>query len=137
MTLRIFPNGEQFPMGIVPITDFVFGKRDFNLYAARATGQIDVWDITKKEKTRELGGLPTTIMSLVDESHQRLLAAGFDRTVRLIDIATGKTVASSGSLQDDIRTMAVDSSGTKAIAVTEHGWVIFLSLPKPERAQET
>jgi uncharacterized caspase-like protein len=118
-----------FQVGNVPISDLVFSKRTLTLYAARATGQIDIWDITKKEKTKELAGSNTTVLGLVEESQQRLLAAGFDKTIRLIDIASGKTVASYSNLQDDIRTIAVDSSCTKAVVVTEHGSICFLSLP--------
>lgn len=118
-----------FQVGNVPITDAVFGRRALILYAARVTGQIDIWDIAKKEKIKELSGSNTTVLSLVEESQQRLLAAGFDRSVRLIDISSGKTLASTGNLQDDIRAVAVDSSGSKAVVVTEHGWICFLSLP--------
>ncbi len=118
-----------FHVGNVAITDFVFGKRAPILYAARATGQIDIWDIATKQKKMELAGSNTTVLSLVEESQQRLLTAGFDKIVRLIDIASGKTLASTGSLQDDIRAVAVVSSGAKAVVVTEHGWICFLGLP--------
>ncbi|MCX6144910.1 MAG: hypothetical protein NTZ35_17030, partial [Ignavibacteriales bacterium] len=118
-----------FEVGNAAISDFVFGKRAPVLYSARTTGQIDVWDITKKQKINELSGSNTTVLSLVEESQQRLLAAGFDKTVRLIDIASGKTLASTGSMQDDIRAVAVVSSGTRAVVVTEHGWICYLSLP--------
>jgi hypothetical protein len=118
-----------FQVGNVAITDFVFGKRAPILYSARATGQIDIWDLTKKQKINELSGSNTTVLGLVEESQQRLLAAGFDRAVRLIDIASGKTLVSTSAMQDDIRAVAVVSSGTKAIVVTEHGWIYYLSLP--------
>ena len=118
-----------FQVGNVPVTDFAFGKRAPILYSARATGQIDIWDLSKKQKMNELRGSNTTVVSLAEESQQRLLAAGFDKTVKLVDIASGKTLASTGSMQDDIRAVAVVSAGTKAVVVTEHGWICYLSLP--------
>lgn len=118
-----------FSSGNVPITDVLFAKQASILYAARATGQIDVWDIAKKEKIKESDGLNTAILSLAEAPQQRLLAAGSDKSVKFIDIVSGKTLNSSSALQDDISAIAVDSSGTRALVVTERGWIFSLSLP--------
>jgi hypothetical protein len=118
-----------FQAGNVAITDFAFSKRAPVLYSARATGQIDIWDVARQQKSMELGGSKTTVLSLVEESQERLLAAGFDKVVRLVEIASGKTLASTGTLPDDIRAIGLDTSGTKAFAVTERGWICYFSLP--------
>lgn len=118
------------PAGNALITCVLLSKQSSLLFSAGVTGQIDRWDISKKTVVGGFKNPSGTILSMVELPEQRLLVAGIDKTLSLIDAVSGKKLSSVGPLDDDIVAIGVDSSGTKAVAATANGSVRYYTLPE-------
>ena len=119
----------SFAGGQFPLTSVLFARQDRLLYASKVSGQIDVWDISKKQKIKELNISRVAILGIAELPQQRLLVAEIDRNVELFDIGTGKKLSSLGSLPEDISAVLADSSGANVLVVSENGWVRLLGVP--------
>jgi WD40 repeat protein len=114
--------------GTVPLTGILLGAQGTELYSGKSTGKVDVWDVVKKLKIREINVSPWSVLRLAEAPQQRILVAGFDKIIRLVEVATGKTLCSSSSLPDEVKAIGIDPSGTFVLAVTEGGWIRSLRL---------
>jgi uncharacterized caspase-like protein len=119
----------SFAGGQFPLTSLLFSRQDRLLYASKVSGQVDLWDISKKQKVKELNISRVAILGIAELPMQRLLVAEIDRNVELFDVGAGKKLSSPGSLPEDISAVLADSSGTNVLVVSENGKVRLLGVP--------
>jgi uncharacterized caspase-like protein/WD40 repeat protein len=111
-----------------PITSILFTRQGSTILLGYSTGKIDLWNLSKEE-IRSLDVSNTTIVCMAEAPQQHLLVASFDKTIKLIDIPSGKTLGSSGALPEDIVAIGADTSGTRAFVLSGTGLVRIMSLP--------
>jgi WD40 repeat protein/predicted Ser/Thr protein kinase len=101
------------------------------------SGNIDLWDLDRGERIRELAGHSRVVRALqFDDASGRLFSASRDGTVRLWNVDAGHELAQLAREPVGVEGLRVDESGRALIFGTEDGRIVRVAVDQLDRYVE-
>ena len=117
---------EGYDNGIYSIAINSSGEK---IAAGSKLGDIYITDINKQEIVKTIKAGRQVIISLDFASSKNILASGsYDRTVRIYNIDSSKTLNEFSLFSDTIRGVVLNNSGTKVLAGSDDGNILIYDL---------
>jgi WD40 repeat protein len=101
------------------------------------SGNIDLWDLDRGERIRELAGHSRVVRALqFDDASGRLFSASRDGTVRLWNVDAGHELAQLAREPVGVEGLRVDEGGRALIFGTEDGRIVRVAVDQLDRYVE-
>lgn len=119
----------ELPIPCADVTSAMFSRDGSLLICGDTSGNVEIWDIAKRSKTRVLSGLAGYVSSLALSPDGRLLAAGAWRGIKVWELAGGQMRRAFAESPGDTNSLAFTPDGRALASGNGDNTILVWSIP--------